>query len=173
MSKLMGCAIYLVGIGIVFFVLGRIVPKKWFQAEVFPFRCYDFERDGRIYEKVWIRKWQSKVLDMSRIVPFLMPSKKLMQGFTDKLPRMIQETCVAEWTHALLSIFGLNCLRIWPGLGGIVVTVSYIILGNIPYIMIQRFNRPRLLRMQEKLMQREKRRQHENIDLKLQHRGRA
>ena len=184
MSELKWCAIYLAGVGIVSFVLGRIVPKHWFRAEAFPFRCFDFEREGRIYEKLWIRKWQSKVLDMSRIVPFLMPKKRLIQGFEDKLPRMIQETCVAECVHELLSIAGLMCLRIWSGPGGIVVTVLYIILGNVPYIIVQRYNRPRLVRMQKKLIERQKAKRirisewrrewlHENSDIKLQYRGRS
>lgn len=156
MSEFLQCIIYLAGIGIVSFVLGRIVPKRWFRAEAFPYRCFDFEREGRIYEKLKIRKWQSKVPDMSRILPFVMPKKRLLQGFEGKLPRMIQETCVAEWIHTVLSIAGLLCLGIWPGPGGIVVTVIYVLLGNIPFIIIQRYNRPRLLRMQKKLLQREK-----------------
>lgn len=155
MLKCVWCGIYLAGIGIVSFILGRIVPKKWFRADAFPYRCFDFEREGRIYEKFKIRKWQSKAPDMSRILPFMMPKKRLLQGFEDKLPRMIQETCVAEWIHSLLSVAGLACLGIWSGPGGIAVTVLYIILGNVPFIIIQRYNRPRLLRMQKKLLQRE------------------
>ena len=36
---------------------------------------------------------------------------------------------------------------IWPGAGGIIVTVIYILLGNLPFIIIQRYNRPRLQRL--------------------------
>ncbi len=38
-------------------------------------------------------------------------------------------------------------LWIWPGAGGIIVTVIYILLGNLPFIIIQRYNRPRLQRL--------------------------
>ena len=39
----------------------------------------------------------------------------------------------------------------WPGMGGVVVTAIFILLLNVPYILIQRYNRPRLMRLQTKL----------------------
>ena len=60
---------------------------------------------------------------------------------------MIRETCVAEFIHVLLCIASLGCLRIWPGFGGFCMAFLYT-LGNIPFIMIQRYNRPRLVSLQ-------------------------
>ena len=60
---------------------------------------------------------------------------------------MIEETCVAELTHGLLCIAGLFLLKIWPGAGGIFLTVIYIVFGNLPFLLIQRYNRPRLVRL--------------------------
>ena len=74
---------------------------------------------------------------------------------------MIEETCVAEAVHALLSLTGLGFLWIVPGMWGALWTAMYILLGNVAYIMIQRYNRPRLqklLAMQEKRKAREQRR---------------
>ncbi len=70
--------------------------------------------------------------------------KKLKRQTLSDLPRLIQETCVAEWTHGILSIAGLAMLWFWPGIGGICMTAVYILLGNLPFIVVQRFNRPRL-----------------------------
>ena len=67
---------------------------------------------------------------------------------------MIQETCVAELTHVLLSVCGLYALRLWPGAGGVLITAVYILFGNVPFIIIQRYNRPRLQRLEA--MQRRK-----------------
>ena len=83
---------------------------------------------------------------------------------------MIQETCVAELIHMLLSVTGLACLAIWPGLGGIAVTIVYILLGNLPFIIIQRYNRPRLERLLT-LQQRKQERKvtHAHADTELQY----
>ena len=59
---------------------------------------------------------------------------------------MIQETCIAELVHGVLCIAGLYCFQIWPGTGGLLIAALNV-LGNLPYIIIQRFNRPRLVRL--------------------------
>ena len=94
-----------------------------------------------------VKQWQAKVPDMSRIFTNIMPAKKLKRQTLSDLPRMIQETCVAEWTHGILSIAGLAMLWFWPGIGGICMTAVYILLGNLPFIVVQRFNRPRLQKL--------------------------
>lgn len=143
--KFLHCALYLAITGIIAFLVGRIVPKSWFQEDRFPYRSYPVEQ--KLYRALRVKKWQSKVPDMSRIFPFLMPAKKLTADTFADLPRMIQETCVAEMIHFLLSLTGLACLVIWPGAGSIILTMVYILLGNLPFIIIQRYNRPRLQKL--------------------------
>ena len=62
----------------------------------------------------------------------------------------MKETCVAESVHIILCLLGLGLLAIWPGPGGMVMTALYLLLGNLPFIVIQRYNRPRLLSLLEK-----------------------
>jgi len=157
--KLVKCALYLVLTGIVGFFAGRIVPKQWFKPEKGLFRSFPVERNGTVYEKLGIRKWHKKVPDMSRILPGLMPAKNLSGDYGEKLPVMIQETCVAEVVHITVSIAGLRCLWMWPGVGGVTVTAIHIVLLNLPFILIQRYNRPRLIRLQKKLQTRKEKKE--------------
>lgn len=95
------------------------------------------------------------------------------------MPRMIQETCVAEFIHAANCILGLYCLKIFPGIGGIIVVFIYAVVFNLPYILIQRYNRPRLIRLYKHLEQRRMNEMdpcargemmlNENVDIELQH----
>ena len=140
MKDFIKCTIYLVIIGILFFFAGRIVPKKWFRYDRFPYRMLGFEKDGKIYQAIGIRKW--------------MPSKKIPgTANAAHMELMVQETCIAECVHVLLAILGFGCVFIWRAEGGWVMALLYA-LGNLPYILIQRYNRPRLTcilhRLQEK-----------------------
>lgn len=150
--KLLKCTIYLTATGIAGFLVGRVMPKRWLRPEKGWFCSFAFERNGTVYEKLGIRKWQNRLPDMSRILPFMMPAKNLSGDYEERLPEMIRETCVAEIIHIAVSIFALPCLWIWPGAGGVIVTTIYIGLLNLPFILIQRYNRPRLLRLQKKLL---------------------
>lgn len=145
LKKLRRCLVYLAAIGAVFFYIGRLLPGNWFHGDRFPFRCFAFERDGRVYEKLGIRRWKDKVPDMSRILPRVMLPKRLGWGVQpERVERMIQETCIAEFVHMILFVLGFGCVLLWDGPGGWMVAVVYNLLGNVPFILIQRYNRPRL-----------------------------
>lgn len=144
------CVIYAAVIGLASFLLGRLVPGAWFHEDRFPYKAWAWEQGGSWYTCLGIRKWQAKVPDMSRILPGTMQAKKVTSNFPRELPGMITETCIAEWIHVLLCILILPCLWIWQGWGGIAFVVVYI-LTNIPFVMIQRYNRPRLIRLRDKM----------------------
>ena len=132
------------------FVAGRFLPYRWFRADRFPFRCMKFEQDGKLYVRMGLPKWQKKVPDMSRIFPFLMPAKKMMDRTPEGLQTMISETCIAEAVHLALAVLGFGALAFWHSVPAVVLTVLYCV-GNLPFVLIQRFNRPRLVRLKTKM----------------------
>ena len=145
---LLNCLLYIELTGLASFLLGRILPKRLFRPNMFPYRSWRVEDGGKLYFKIKINRWQSIVPDMSRIVPSLMPSKRIQRRPSDaQIMRMIRETCVAEFIHILLCLSGVGLFWIWPGWGGTIVYVLYVLLGNLPFILIQRYNRPRLIAM--------------------------
>ena len=155
MRDLMKCIIYIMIIGLSGFLLGRIVPKRLFKGFCFPYRPFRWENRGEFYNALGVRRWKEKFPDMSDIFPKLMPPKKLA-GDEDspRIELMIQETCVAEWIHCLLIVFGFGCVLIRKDVWGWVISVLNM-LGNIPYIIIQRYNRPRLIRIFRKICAKE------------------
>lgn len=143
------CFEYIAVIAILAFFVGRLLPKRWFHAEMFPYACYSFERNGKIYDRLHIRKWMNHVPDMSRVFTKLMPAKKMDEHYRDKLPLLIKETCIAEFIHTAECIVGFYCVTIWPGIGGFVIGLLFM-LGNLPFIFIQRYNRPRMLKVMKR-----------------------
>lgn len=151
------CVLCLAAISIVGFIAGRLLSVIRFNAEIFPFRLYEFENSGKLYEKLSIKRWQNKLPDMSRIFIKFMPEKRLSECTDGKLAVMINETCVAELTHIILALLGFLCIVICNNIVAVICSALYFI-GNIPFIMIQRYNRPRLVRLRQKTIQgREKR----------------
>lgn len=150
------CCAYLAAIGIFSFFLGRILPKEWFRYDRFPYRPFSFERSGNLYAALGIRRWKSKLPDMSRIFRRWMPPKTLPCTLAPvQLHRMLQETCVAEFTHTLLCAAGFGCVFLWTGSGGWSMAVLFL-LGNLPFNLIQRHNRPKLARIFQKTQVRSK-----------------
>ncbi len=156
MAGFVRCVLYLALIGVFSFLLGRALPKSLFHWDRFPFRLYGWEKQGSVYKALGVQRWKEKVPDMSVILPKLMPSKRLPKGAgPEELTLMVRETCVAEFIHALLCVAGFGCVFLWKGVWGWVASVLYV-LGNVPDIIIQRYNRPKLLRILQKVQARER-----------------
>ncbi|MGN1068438.1 MAG: hypothetical protein ACI4RE_06015 [Christensenellales bacterium] len=143
-------------IGILAHVIGEALPRHWFDASRFPYRAYAFERNGRFYEALGIRKWKNVLPDKSRIAPGTY--RKAIRGSAQQhsaahMERLLQETCVAECVHWALLVISPILLFTMESPAAYVMTPLYG-LSNLPYIMIQRYNRPRLAvlsaRMQRK-----------------------
>ena len=141
------CLIYLLFISVFIYVIGRIYPRKYIFENAFPFNSFAFEKQGKIYDKINIKKWKTKLPDASLVMCKIFPKHILKKRIDKKtcIPLLIKETCVAEATHFFACIFGFGCTYIWRKNGGFILSVAYAI-ANIPFILIQRYNRPRLKR---------------------------
>lgn len=133
--------------------LASLFSRRRFRADAFPFRPYAFERQGRFYEKLGIRRWKDRLPDMSKLLRFL-PRKAILSRSAEQARLLVQETCLAEAVHLALMALALPVLAIWPGWKGVVLAAVYA-LGNVPFILIQRYNRPRLQHLAQTLARRE------------------
>ncbi len=117
MKHFLMCLLYIAALGVLSFVVGRLIPKHWFHADRFPWVCHPAEQ--KLWKRLHVRKWQAKIPDMSRIFVKIMPEKKLTKENYENLPRMIEETCVAEWTYSVVyrrSWTAENMVRCWRGM---------------------------------------------------------
>ena len=153
------CVLFMALWGVLCFPLGRLIKLFRLDWDRAPFAQWRWERDGQVYERAGIRRWKDLVPDVSKLFPSIVPPKAV-QGMPDAatLRDMLKETCVAEAVHVVLIPLGLWLLRLWQGIGGVMMFLVYVILGNVPFIMIQRYNRPRFRRMLAVAEARERRR---------------
>lgn len=149
--EFLACFGYLVLVGALSNVFAAMLPRRWFRCDALPYRLWHWEKRGKIYEKLAIRRWKDRVPDMSRLLPGMV-SKRVRLGMSaGEVERLAQETCISEFTHNVLILFGLRCLSIWDGAGGVIITLVWVLIGNLPCIIIQRYNRPRLLTLAQSL----------------------
>ena len=169
MSGFLRCVLYLLVLALLAHPLGQALPRRWFDGERFPYRCYKWEKQGKLYTRISVDRWKTLVPDMSRILPDMVKKQVTPTAVTAaQAAVLVQETCVAEAVHTVSSLLGLLCLRLWPGWGGVIVWAVWFMLGNLPFILIQRYNRPRLLRLRSLLQRREQRKgHHEHTDTDL------
>ncbi len=132
---------------IAFFALR--LPLSTLDAGRWLFQARRWEGEGAIYDRLLrVKRWKD-----------LLPSGgTVFQGFSMKrvasrqrahLERWVKETCRAELTH-WLALLSSTLFFLWnPPLLGLAM-VLYALAMNLPCIVVQRYNRPHLLRILEK-----------------------
>lgn len=124
-------------------IIGELLPRQWFHWDRFPYKTYAWEQNGKVYEKLGIRKWKDKMPDKSRWGGH--EYAKTIRGKNDaeNTIRLLQETCVAELIHWVLMLATPLVFVFAHGAMAVLVVLLYG-LSHIPCIIIQRYNRPRL-----------------------------
>ena len=133
-------------VGILAHFVGEALPRRLFDPEKFPYRAYPWEKNGRIYEKLGVRKWKDYMPDKSRWVKSSFEKTLCNQSDPESLRHLLQETCVAECIHWILFFLSPLILVFTRGTAAYIITALYA-LSNFPLIVIQRYNRPRLRRL--------------------------
>lgn len=106
--------------------------KKWFQEKAF---------EKKLYKKLRVRKWKNRL-------PTLNPEDFDLKNRS--LEEIIQVTCQAEVVHELIMplSFVPIVFSIWFGsLGVFVITSCVSFLFDSLFVIMQRYNRPRLMRL--------------------------
>lgn len=146
LNQLITAIKYVALIGILAHVLGEALPRRWFHWDRFPYRAFSWEREGRIYEAIGIRRWKDHLPDKSKHTKKTFTKQMKGHDSIDGLVHFLQETCVAECVHWCLLFLSFPLYSYVPTVFGAAVTALYA-LSNLPFILIQRYNRPRLLRL--------------------------
>ena len=132
--------------GVVGFISAHL-PKKWVNPQRRLYQPKQWEKGGGIYQRVFrIKSWKPIVWDAGKV--FQKDFKKDHVDVTNpqNLERWILETCRAEWCHwvtflLIIPLFSFNP----PGMS--FFWLIYDTLLNITPIIVQRYNRPRLMKM--------------------------
>ena len=139
-------------VGIPAFFLGEKLPRSIFDPEKFPYRCYAWEQEGKIYDRLGIQKWKTRIPDMSKYIARAFSKQGNMMRDPDHLRRLVKETCSAEFVHwALIAVSPVFPILMEEC--GLLSMLIYI-AGNMLFVIIQRYNRPRI----QKIIQRIERR---------------
>ena len=121
------------------------LPDRVFSQESFFFRPHRFERDGRIYDRVFrVRRWKHLLPDGGVVWKKRGFKKKHLESFSEEnLHRFLIESARGELTH-WLAIFPFWLFWLFTPPNVPWMMLAYALLVNLPCIIAQRYNRPRV-----------------------------
>lgn len=145
---------------VVMFFAGIIVhflPDSFYDEENLLFRPKSWEFDGRLYTTVFkIKTWKDRLPECGEFFKFNPFNKKKLKKMKDLdyFQRFILETCRAETTHLIPILFYPVCL-LWNDYPASLYMLIFVLATNLPFLIIQRYNRIRFLRVVRELSERQ------------------
>lgn len=132
------------------------VADKHFCPGSFLFRTRKWEKNGKIYEIVFkIKKWKNLLPDGGAVIKGGFQKKHIDILSIEKLDKYIVESCRGEFAHWLLILSFWTVGFFSPPIVMLVMFV-YSVFANVPCIIAQRYNRPRVTSLIIRLNRRDK-----------------
>lgn len=122
------------------------LPAAWFDPQRPMYRTHDWEEHGRIYRRLQIDRWKDRLPSFTR--RGALSKKRLTTSDPEYLHKFVVETCRAESNH-VRAVLSVVVMKLWTPLPSWLFVLAIAALGNLPFILIQRYNRPRLQRALE------------------------
>lgn len=124
-------------------LIGRKVPYHRLNPDGALYRSRRWERNGKIYKKLLVHKWKNLLPDGAKYFKGDFTKKHLLSTDSEYIAKFLKESCRAEIVHWLGMLpFVLFFLLVPPLVAGLLVL--YAVFANLPCIIAQRYNRPRL-----------------------------
>ncbi len=148
--------LYIVALVLLSHFVGELLPRRWFDWRKPPFASFAFEKNGDIYDKLHIKKWKQKVPDLSRLMKYMVPKTISFRSSSAEVDMLLRELCVAETVHIGLAVASFGIFFIVRSPFSVILCLLYAI-GNLPFVLIQRYNRPHLVHLYGRVVEREAR----------------
>lgn len=123
------------------------LPGRWLARDRGVMRLWGWEDRGRCYERLLrVSKWKDRVPEAGAIFAGGV-SKRHLEGRSDgSLARFAAEARRAEIAH-WTCLLAIPVAVLWNPLVGVVLMAAYGVIANVPFIVIQRYNRARIIHL--------------------------
>lgn len=128
-------------------IMSTKVPEKFLNYKKWLFRERIWENHGAIYQRLFrVKLWKKFVPELNDFIKSVFPKKKIMEYSNEYLNRYLVESCRSELAHWSIVL----CTLVFSFLDGNMTFIIALAL-NLPYIIIQRYNRPRVVSILEQI----------------------
>ena len=121
-------------------------PAEAFARDSWLYRLRRFERGGAAYERVGIRRWKDRLPEAGALFTGGFSKRSVRTRDRAQLERFVVETRRAEWTHWTIML-ATPVFLLWNWWWIELLMVAYALAANLPCLVVQRYNRGRLLRL--------------------------
>lgn len=137
---------FLVSSIIVTFISTKL-PERYYNYRAWLYKERKWERNGEFYQQVLkVKRWKGHMPEIADFIKSAFPKNSIKEFTNEYIEKYLLESCRAEFAHWCIiasSIMFLFC----EGTAAFIFILLIAIILNAPFIIIQRYNRPRIIRI--------------------------
>lgn len=123
------------------------IKDSHFSCQSFLYRSRSWEKNGEIYQRIFkVRSWKRYLPDAGELIKGGYSKRHLNTHTKEHLEKFLIESCRAELAH-MVSISPFWVFGFFAPARVILVVFLYSVAVNLPCIIAQRYNRPRIIRL--------------------------
>jgi glycosyl-4,4'-diaponeurosporenoate acyltransferase len=123
------------------------LPENLFEHTRWIFKERKWEKGGAVYQRLFkIKRWKDSLPELGDFIKSIFPKKEIASLDKKYLKKYVVETCRAELCHwsIILTVF---LVSFWSDSAMRTYVFLLALVLNLPYIFIQRYNRPRVINL--------------------------
>ena len=128
-------------------VICKMLPVRYLNAGNFWFMPHRWEKNGHIYQKLFkVRRWKRYLPDGAAVIRGGFRKNKMADFSGANLEKFLIESCRAELTH-LFAVPPFVLFGLFEPPKVVILMLVYALLVNMPCVIAQRYNRPRVQKL--------------------------
>jgi glycosyl-4,4'-diaponeurosporenoate acyltransferase len=125
-------------------MLSLPLPARWFHRDGWLLRGRVWEHGGSVYQTLFrVRRWKTLLPEVADVIGSEFPKKTIRSFDSGYVMRYLQESRKAELTHWCIIASSAVFLTLGTP-RRFIIMLAVAVVTNLPFIVIQRYNRPRI-----------------------------
>ncbi|WLR47403.1 glycosyl-4,4'-diaponeurosporenoate acyltransferase [Halobacillus litoralis] len=131
--------------------LVSVVPDAFVNAFAGIYRVKRWESQDKVYERLGVKKWKDRLPEARKWFRREKSAAHLRRSSQwERFEKQTNRSELSHWMQMLAAPFFFLFNPPWAGW----IMVAYALLFNLPFIIVQRYNRVRLMRMKGRVLKR-------------------
>lgn len=129
---------------VVITLLSIISPERCYNYKNWMFKERTWEKHGKLYqERFKVKIWKNHLPELADFIKFIFPKKSIKDFRIETILKYMRESCKAEFAHWCIILSSVVFL-FYDGIPTFIYMLLIAAALNLPFIIIQRYNRPRI-----------------------------
>lgn len=125
-------------------LLSIISPERCYNYKNWMFKERAWEKHGKLYQEMFkVKIWKNHLPELADFIKFIFPKKSINDFRIETILKYMRESCKAEFAHWCIILSSVVFL-FYDGIPTFIYMLLIAAALNLPFIIIQRYNRPRI-----------------------------